>query len=134
MCINCQHNTAGINCERCKPGYYKRPNVPITSPFICAGELLGFFKTLHLYSTNNCFLIFSTHKRQLSVSLQQTCFGSVFCIRPCYSIISVSITIAINFATYTYHYLVYHNTDESRRRCRNMSVNKLKVVVFVLKI
>ena len=26
---------------------------------------------------------FSTHKRQLSVSLQQTCFGS-FCFRQCY--------------------------------------------------
>ena len=39
-----------------------------------------------------------------------------------YSIISVSITIVINFAIYTYHYLVYHNTDEGRRRCRNISV------------
>ena len=51
------------------------------------------------------------------------------------SIISVSITIVINFAMYTYNYLVYHNTDEGRRRCRNMSVvKKLKVVVYVLKI
>ena len=44
-------------------------------------------------------------------------------------------TIVIDdFAIYTY-YLVYHNTDEGRRRCRNMSVvKKLKVVVYVLKI
>ena len=40
----------------------------------------------------------------------------------------------INFPIYTYCYLVYYNTDEGRRFCRNMSVKKLKVVVYVLKI
>ena len=47
----------------------------------------------------------------------------------------VSITIVINFAIYTYRYLVYHNTDEGRRRCQNISVvKKLKVVLYLLKI
>ena len=50
------------------------------------------------------------------------------------SVISVSITIVINFDIYTKHYLDYHN-KEGRRRCRNMSVVKqLKVVVNELKI
>ena len=37
----------------------------------------------------------------------------------------------INFTMYTYHFLVYQNTDEGRRRCRNMSV--VKKLVCVLK-
>ena len=50
------------------------------------------------------------------------------------SIISVSITIVINIPIYTYHYQVYYKTDEGRRHCRNMSVKKLKIVFYVLKI
>ncbi|XP_067324319.1 laminin subunit alpha-5 isoform X1 [Anolis sagrei] len=35
VCIDCQHHTAGINCERCSQGYYKSPDHPIDSPYIC---------------------------------------------------------------------------------------------------
>ncbi|XP_072852864.2 laminin subunit alpha-5 isoform X1 [Pogona vitticeps] len=35
VCIDCQHHTAGVNCERCSPGYYKSPDHPLDSPYIC---------------------------------------------------------------------------------------------------
>ncbi|XP_065671411.1 laminin subunit alpha-1 isoform X3 [Hydra vulgaris] len=35
VCENCQHNTMGINCEKCKPFYYRLSNVPPDSPNIC---------------------------------------------------------------------------------------------------
>ncbi|KAL8179611.1 UNVERIFIED_CONTAM: hypothetical protein K2H54_069626 [Gekko kuhli] len=35
VCIDCQHHTTGINCERCVPGYYKSPDHPVDSPYIC---------------------------------------------------------------------------------------------------
>ncbi|XP_068627747.1 laminin subunit beta-1 [Battus philenor] len=35
VCDNCQHNTMGINCERCKPTFYKDPTLDIQSPDVC---------------------------------------------------------------------------------------------------
>ncbi|CAH2303158.1 laminin subunit alpha-5 isoform X1 [Pelobates cultripes] len=35
VCIDCKHNTDGVNCERCRLTYYKSPDHPIDSPYIC---------------------------------------------------------------------------------------------------
>ncbi|XP_051879392.1 LOW QUALITY PROTEIN: laminin subunit alpha-3-like [Pristis pectinata] len=35
VCLNCQHHTAGMNCERCAPFYYRRAGVPKDAPDGC---------------------------------------------------------------------------------------------------
>ncbi|XP_024086177.1 laminin subunit beta-1 [Cimex lectularius] len=35
VCIDCEHNTMGNNCERCKPMYYHDPQLPISHPDTC---------------------------------------------------------------------------------------------------
>ncbi|XP_068120602.1 laminin subunit alpha-5 [Hyperolius riggenbachi] len=35
VCLNCQHNTDGVNCERCRLGFYKSPDHPTDSPYTC---------------------------------------------------------------------------------------------------
>ncbi|XP_063064918.1 laminin subunit alpha-5 isoform X2 [Engraulis encrasicolus] len=36
VCLECQHHTTGINCERCIPGYYRSPDHPLESPYACS--------------------------------------------------------------------------------------------------
>ncbi|KAL4655456.1 laminin subunit alpha-5 isoform X1 [Arapaima gigas] len=36
VCLDCQHHTTGVNCERCIPGYYRSPEYPLDSPFACS--------------------------------------------------------------------------------------------------
>ncbi|XP_053318012.1 netrin-4 [Spea bombifrons] len=35
VCDNCQHNTEGINCQRCKPGFFRDMEIPFSSPDAC---------------------------------------------------------------------------------------------------
>lgn len=35
VCDDCQHNTMGVNCERCKPTFYRDPNYNLQSPHVC---------------------------------------------------------------------------------------------------
>lgn len=49
VCVDCMHNTMGINCQECKPGYYRNPNAPITSEQACIKCNCD-----TTYSTGNC--------------------------------------------------------------------------------
>ncbi|KAH8857570.1 Laminin subunit alpha-1 [Schistosoma japonicum] len=35
VCINCREDTTGVNCEKCKPGYYRPLNIRPDSSFPC---------------------------------------------------------------------------------------------------
>ncbi|CAB4038180.1 Hypothetical predicted protein, partial [Paramuricea clavata] len=35
VCIDCQHNTIGTKCEKCKPLHYQDPNLLISDPNVC---------------------------------------------------------------------------------------------------
>lgn len=49
VCLNCQHNTEGINCHKCKPGFYRPRNKPINATDVCQPCQCD----LH-FSTGNC--------------------------------------------------------------------------------
>nr|XP_033943330.1 laminin subunit alpha-5 isoform X2 [Pseudochaenichthys georgianus] len=36
VCLNCQHHTTGVNCERCIPTFYRSPDQSIDSPLACS--------------------------------------------------------------------------------------------------
>lgn len=40
VCQNCRHNTEGINCNRCKPGYYRPYNKPLNATDVCQRKFL----------------------------------------------------------------------------------------------
>ncbi|XP_011495348.1 PREDICTED: laminin subunit alpha [Ceratosolen solmsi marchali] len=50
VCQNCRHNTEGINCNRCKPKFYRPTNKPLNATDVCQPCNCDYF-----YSTGNCF-------------------------------------------------------------------------------
>uniref|UniRef100_A0A8C5SED8 Netrin-4 n=1 Tax=Laticauda laticaudata TaxID=8630 RepID=A0A8C5SED8_LATLA len=47
ICDNCQHNTEGQHCERCKPGYYRDLRKSFSAPDICkCSACIGEFRHL----------------------------------------------------------------------------------------
>ncbi|CAB1420717.1 unnamed protein product, partial [Pleuronectes platessa] len=36
VCLNCQHHTTGVNCERCTPTYYRSADHTMDSPLACS--------------------------------------------------------------------------------------------------
>lgn len=64
VCDNCQHSTQGQYCEECIPFFYRDPNEPINSPYVCKREYRNHFfmlsqQTIHdlnRMNANNFFL------------------------------------------------------------------------------
>ncbi|XP_054153409.1 laminin subunit alpha-like [Oppia nitens] len=49
VCVNCRHNTEGINCNKCKSGFFRPRNKPLDAPDVCQPCNCN----TH-YSTGNC--------------------------------------------------------------------------------
>ncbi|XP_070151389.1 laminin subunit alpha [Polyergus mexicanus] len=49
VCQNCKHNTEGINCNRCKPRFYRPRDKPLNATDVCQPCDCD-----HFYSTGNC--------------------------------------------------------------------------------
>ena len=43
ICDNCQHNTEGQHCQRCKPGFYRDLKKPFSAPDACKRKLATFY-------------------------------------------------------------------------------------------
>eukprot|EP00069_Balaena_mysticetus_P022261 bmy_13862T0 len=59
ICNDCQHNTEGQHCQRCKPGFYRDLRRPFSAPDACKysfEDLVVIWKTLHAASGEKMYL------------------------------------------------------------------------------
>uniref|UniRef100_A0A3Q4GR11 Laminin subunit beta-1-like n=1 Tax=Neolamprologus brichardi TaxID=32507 RepID=A0A3Q4GR11_NEOBR len=61
VCDDCEHNTAGNNCEQCKPFYYQHPESDIRDANICQREFTDFLSSMFAFTSTKklnvgCFL------------------------------------------------------------------------------
>ncbi|KAJ8032912.1 Laminin subunit alpha [Holothuria leucospilota] len=49
VCVDCQHNTTGINCELCQDGFYRQGGLSLDSPDVCQACQCDPY-----FSTGNC--------------------------------------------------------------------------------
>lgn len=77
MFVCVQHNTAGVNCERCVQGFYRPTQVPPESPSGCIRELslqslfpLSFELDIHIiYGINKAEEAITVQRRRVIRSL-----------------------------------------------------------------
>lgn len=56
VCNDCQHNTEGQHCQRCKPGFYRDLRRPFSAPDACKSKSTsGYWKKLDLYKRDESF-------------------------------------------------------------------------------
>lgn len=67
VCQNCRHNTEGINCNRCRKGYYRPFGKPLNATDVCESmyifflkKILIIFKLFYFILGCNCDVFYST--------------------------------------------------------------------------
>uniref|UniRef100_A0AAQ4P864 Laminin, beta 1a n=1 Tax=Gasterosteus aculeatus aculeatus TaxID=481459 RepID=A0AAQ4P864_GASAC len=73
VCDDCQHNTAGHNCERCKPFYFQHPERDARDPNICQRESRRSEGSVLSVETCNCYCVFCPSCAPVTVVFCPSC-------------------------------------------------------------
>lgn len=73
VCDNCKHNTQGQHCEECMPFFYRDPQEPLDSPYVCKCKcsLLSIFIQKHLDVKRHHLPSKKKHINSTSISIRQ---------------------------------------------------------------